>query len=44
MQTTMEKYSGQRRGFKRVIGSFVNKLEEVKVKKDDLKISKHFIE
>jgi len=39
----MEKYLGQRRGFKRVIGSFVNKLE-VKVKEDDLKISKHFIE
>jgi len=30
MQTTMEKYLGQRLGFRRVIDSFVNKLEEGK--------------
>jgi len=41
-QATMEKYFGQRLGFRRVIDSFVNKLEEAK-EEDDHEIIETFI-
>jgi len=42
-QTIMEKYLGQRLGFRRVIDSFVNKLEEAK-EEEDLENIETFIE